>query len=257
MSNRESEIKKIEQLSVEQIIYLIQDIIRRTILHYGFWFREVEHQAGLKAAINAEREVWAKWFPIVMKRFSETLGYKTQENEIPTALIKKSKKELINLLRDLGKNWIAQDGIWFQAVENSYDMYTAKRCNDSCWTRFSPFEAERAKDILGLPEKSGIEGLKQALNLRIYSLINKQEAEQIDENTIVFRMVECRVQIARKRQGLPEYPCKSGGLTEYTTFAKTIDPRFKTQCIGCPPDEHPRDWWCSWKFTLSKDNENV
>ena len=253
----EGELKAFEELNAEQIIYLLQDALRRTILHYGFWFREVEHQTDFKTAIDAEKEVWARWFPIVMKRMSATLGYEAQENGIPTGLIRKSKQELVNLFRELGKNWLAQDGIWFQAMENLYEMDTAKRCNDSCLARFSSLEAERAKDILGIPEKGGVEGLKQALNTRLYSLVNKQEIEQIDENTLIFRMIECRVQIARRRKGLPEYPCKSGGLVEYSFFAKTIDPRFKTQCIGCPPDEHPKKWWCSWKFTLSKNKKNV
>ena len=53
-------------------------------------------------------------------------------------------------------------------------------------------------------------------------------------------MNDCRVQAARKRKGLADYPCKSGGLVEYRSFAETIDPRIRTSCIACPPDDHPR-----------------
>ena len=45
-------------------------------------------------------------------------------------------------------------------------------------------------------------------------------------------------------------PCKSAGVVEYPTFATAIDPRIRTECIGCPPDEHPAEWYCAWKFTL-------
>ena len=54
-------------------------------------------------------------------------------------------------------------------------------------------------------------------------------------------MNNCRVQSARKRKGLDDYPCKSGGLVEYTSFVEAIDPRIKTECIGCSPDAHPNE----------------
>jgi hypothetical protein len=63
-------------------------------------------------------------------------------------------------------------------------------------------------------------------------------------------MNKCRVQFARNRKGLEDYPCKSGGTIEYTTFAQTIDPRIKTECIGCPPDPHPPEWFCAWRFRV-------
>ena len=70
----------------------------------------------------------------------------------------------------------------------------------------------------------------------------------------MFRMVDCRVQSARKRKGLPDFPCKSVGLVEYEWFAKTIDPRIETRCICCPPDAHPDDVWCEWEF-IGKSRE--
>jgi hypothetical protein len=39
-------------------------------------------------------------------------------------------------------------------------------------------------------------------------------------------------------------------MVEYPTFASTIDSRIVTECVGCPPDEHPDKWFCAWKFTL-------
>ena len=96
----------------------------------------------------------------------------------------------------------------------------------------------------------GIEGLATALNFRLYGRLNKQNINIVDDNTLVFEMNDCRVQSARIRKGLPDYPCKSAGLVEYSRFAEFIDHRLKTSCLGCPPDEHPTDWFCAWRFEL-------
>ncbi|MDY6851062.1 MAG: DUF6125 family protein, partial [Thermodesulfobacteriota bacterium] len=34
------------------------------------------------------------------------------------------------------------------------------------------------------------------------------------------------------------------------TFAQTMDPRIKTECVSCPPDPHPGDYVCAWRFSL-------
>jgi len=158
-------------------------------------------------------------------------------------------EELLDKLREsIAINWLANDGIWFQAVEFKQGMNDAKRCNDSCWAQFSPFEARSIKKLLGLAEAPGLDGLKKALQFRLYSFINVQSLHEEKEKSFVFRMNECRVQNARKRKGLDDYPCRSGGQVEYRAFAETIDSRIKTECICCPPDEHPEEYFCAWKF---------
>jgi len=224
-------------------------VLRRAILHYGMWFNEVSHQLGLEEAIQTEAEVAALILPIITKRLSKVLGFQS-ENGLPLWLINMDKERLIQLIDAMSINWLATDGVWFQAVENNHDIYTSKRCNDTCWTRYSPLEATMIKSFLQLPEQSGLDGLEQALGLRLYERINKQFIQKSDEE-LTFHMVNCRVQDARKRKGLPDYPCKSGGLIEYQTFAKVIDPRIKTECIGCPPDDHPEAWACAWRFYIT------
>ena len=100
----------------------------------------------------------------------------------------------------------------------------------------------------------GIPALAQALGLRLYAWINRQEIVEQTDDRLVFRMNDCRVQAARKRKGLPDFPCKPVGLVEYSGFAKTIDPRIETRCIGCPPDAHPDEWYCAWEFTLKEQD---
>jgi hypothetical protein len=229
---------------------MIMDSFRRTVVHYGHWFAQVEHQLGLEKAMEMENRVWGPSLGNQMGRLAKTLGFELRDG-IPAALADLPRETLVDLLEKLGVNWLANDGIWFQAVENQFGMNDAKRCNDSCWTRYSPFEAGRIKELLGLPEQGGIPALKKALAFRMYALINRQSIEDIDENTIIFRMNDCRVQAARKRKGLPDYPCKSVGLVEYPYFAAAVDSRITTECVGCPPDHHPEEWFCAWKFTLN------
>ena len=155
----------------------------------------------------------------------------------------------------MSTNWLVNDGVWFQAVEFAYGMGEAKRCNDSAWAQFSPFEAWTIKQFLNLSENSGLKGLKKALGYRLYANINVQSILEEKPNSFVFQMNDCRVQSARKRKGLDDYPCKSGGMVEYTYFARSIDKRIKTECIGCPPDKHPDDWFCAWRFYMDSEDK--
>jgi len=38
--------------------------------------------------------------------------------------------------------------------------------------------------------------------------------------------------------------------TGIAKVAREINPRFKARCLKCPPDPHPKEYWCSWEFYL-------
>ena len=161
-----------------------------------------------------------------------------------------SGDELRELLRDAAKNWLAHDGLWFQAVEHELGMDAAIRLDREAWSRFSPIEAKRIMERLNISPGGGIPALIQALKFRLYAHINVQEIVEVSENRCVFRMNNCRVQEARKRRGLPDFPCRPVGIVEYESFAQTIDSRIKTRCIACPPDPHPPEYYCAWEFYM-------
>jgi hypothetical protein len=161
-----------------------------------------------------------------------------------------AKEELIDLLEIAAKDWLAHDGLWFLAAEERFDMETAIELDRKAWERFTVIEAKRILRFLGIEPGNGIPALKKALQYRLYARVNEQEIIDVDERTFVFRMNECRVQAARQRKGLPDFPCKPVGLVEYGNFAAVIDPRFQTRCIACPPDPHPEDYFCAWEFRL-------
>jgi hypothetical protein len=101
-----------------------------------------------------------------------------------------------------------------------------------------------------IPPNGGLKALEKAFQYRLYVAINKQKIEWLDDNTMIFKMVECRVQKTRRQKNLPDFPCKQVGIVEFSQFAKTIDPRIKTKCIACPPDKDV-DFFCAWEFILS------
>lgn len=228
----------------------ILEIIRRTAIHYGLWYAEAERQLGAVSAHAAESEAGDRLMAILMKRLSKTLDVSVTEDGLPEGLTRLDAATLEKLRDSMATNWLAADGVWFQAIESQLSMHDAKRVNDTCWTRFSPYEALRIKQLLELPDYGGLPGLQTALAHRIYARVNPWEIVEDTAGSFVFRMKSCRVQTARTRKGLTEYPCQSGGLVEYRTFAQAIDPRITTECIACPPDPHPEDWICAWRFTM-------
>lgn len=161
-----------------------------------------------------------------------------------------SRDQLCQLIEIYSKNWLALDGVWFQSIEQKLGMDEAMEHDANAWRRFTIIEAKRIKEFLNLPEHAGLEGLRQALSLRFYANLNKHEII-INDNTLLYRTLECRVQTARSRKGMPFHPCKPVGIIEYTGFAKVIDNRFTCECISCYPDITDEKCNCVWKFTLN------
>jgi hypothetical protein len=170
------------------------------------------------------------------------------------SLRKLDKETLIAMLEDAAKNWLAHDGLWFQAVERHFGMEAAIQLDTEAWKRFTILEAQRLMRSHGIEERGGLNALERALSLRLYARINEQSTTWVDEKTLRFEMNDCRVQSTRQRKGLPDFPCKSVGLVEYAGFAQTIDPRIQTRCIACPPDPHPDSFFCAWEFTIPDES---
>jgi hypothetical protein len=179
------------------------------------------------------------------------LTTENQTDEGVRLLYDLSKEELIQIIIDDAKNWLAHDGLWFQAVEAAHGMEQAIEADRAAWRRFTVIEAQRIMLRLNIEAGRGIPALIECLKHRFYARLNLQESIEVTETRAVFRMVDCRVQSARRRKGLPDFPCKEVGLVEYAEFARTVDPRIRTRCIACPPDEHPPEYWCAWEFTLT------
>ncbi len=169
---------------------------------------------------------------------------------LETAFERMSREELLRALEMFAKNWLAHDGCWFLAAEERFDMQTAIDLDTASWKRFAAAEAHRIMTTFDIPPEGGLAALERALGLRLYAVINSQRTEwSADRRRLRFIMDLCRVQEARRRKGLPDFPCKSVGTVEFETFAATIDPRIRTICLHCPPDA-AEGQYCGWEFTM-------
>ncbi len=115
-------------------------MFHRTILHHGLWFAEVKHQMGMEQALPLLTAAAGKSMAIQMRHMAELFGF-TMVDGVPSFLLEMEPAKLQTLKDRMAKNWLANDGVWFQTVEKAGGMNEAKRCNDSCWGQFSPVEA--------------------------------------------------------------------------------------------------------------------
>jgi hypothetical protein len=161
------------------------------------------------------------------------------------------REELLNALGLFAKNWLAHDGCWFLAAEERFGLETAMELDDASWRRFAEAEAKRTMKGFGIEPSAGLEALARALSLRMYARINRQHVEWDDAGAVLrLVMARCRVQETRRRKGLPSFPCRSVGETEFATFARTIDPAIRTRCVRCPPEPN-EGGACTWEFEIA------
>lgn len=246
------DIEKPDDLDQKEMANFLLDMIHRLMVHYTLWFRGVEYHLGMGKALDIMETAWGSAYQTQIERMARIFNFEVEDG-IPKILLQMPEEIKKGMLSSIGISWIANSGVWFDSIESTTGMLDAKKCNDSMWERFSPFEAWSIKRFLGLEDFPGLEGLKKALKFRLYAFINEENVIDEGPGKIIFQTNKCFIQMTRKRRDLQEYPCKSAGFIEFGTFAETIDSRIQTECIGCPPDSHPEKWYCSWRFTISEE----
>lgn len=242
---------EIVDLRNDELRQVIGMFLGHVITHYGIWFTQAALNLGVSEALVAEQDVVQRHFQSAMTRLAPHFNIETR-NGIPAILFEKSREELLLLISDIAKMWVTGDGLWFQTIEGPHGMGPAKVVNDSCWSIFARLEAFKIKRFLDVDETDILDTLEKALKLRIYSSINSHSSERDENGNLLFYMTECRVQSARRRKQMNDYPCRSAGITEYTEFALGIDPNIVTECVYCPPDRVPDQQFCAWRFSLKK-----
>jgi hypothetical protein len=158
------------------------------------------------------------------------------------------REGLLTLLSVYAHNWLAHDGCWFLTCEKAFGLEQAIALDTETWRNFTVAEAKRIMKAFNLPAGGGLDALATALGYRLYACVNEQSIRR-EPGALIYEMKACRVQEARRRKGLADFPCKPVGLVEYGGFASTIDRRIITECLRCPPDDC-RGGYCIWRFTI-------
>lgn len=140
------------------------------------------------------------------------------------------------------------DAFWFIRAEEEYGLAAAEALNERVWGKVTELAARDIKKRFGISEK-GLEGFARALRYLPWAVLVGYELQKQD-GEIVIEVSKCPPQDGRKKHGLGEYSCKAMHLKEFEEFAKEIDPDIEVICEFAPPDPHPEDTYCRWRFRM-------
>jgi len=161
---------------------------------------------------------------------------------------KMDREELRKYLDFLMRNYRLVDAFWYIYLEEEHGSETANRFNERVWERIGELSARDILKRFEIQDK-GLDGLVKAIRYYPWTIIVGYQIER-NPDEILLSVPNCPTQISRLRRQLGEYDCREMHRREFVSFSHVVDPAIMVECLHAPPDPHPPDRFCQWRFTV-------
>jgi len=159
-----------------------------------------------------------------------------------------SDEMLVRYADFMASNWWNLQGNWMQLISTRHGTELAAEYDTAVWDKNAKVQAWKLKTLFDFD--GGMEHFVRAISLStVFSNVEFQFRETTPKRVRLL-VTKCTMQLNRLKGNLPELPCKVPGIAAVAGFAAAYNPKVKTTCLQCPPDQHSEDEWCHWLFEL-------